>query len=117
MRAVGTFYDEHPEKHLLTRHRCPLIGEEAWPSVVGAGEEVYPTLWRHPQLRYVCLETYNSDGGEVPSGAMRDWHREVHIPYYMDASTMRRPRLKSERMRELAFVGPPGLTRCPTHAL
>ena len=52
---VGPYFDAHPEKHLMTRHKCPYIGEQAWS--IGAGEDVYTTLWRHPKIRYVCLET------------------------------------------------------------
>jgi len=55
MRSVGPYFDTHPEKHLMTRHKCPYIGEQAWS--IGAGEDVYTTLWRHPKIRYVCLET------------------------------------------------------------
>ena len=60
---VGPYFDAHPEKHLMTRHKCPYIGEQAWS--IGAGEDVYTTLWRHPKVRYVCLET----DAEPPPGA------------------------------------------------
>jgi len=99
MRAVGPYFDAHPEKHLVTRHRCPYVGEQTW--AIGAGEEVYTTLWRHSKLRYICLET----DALPPPGAVRDVHREVHIPYYMNAATMVRPRTQAQRVRDFAFVG------------
>jgi len=99
MRSVGPYFDSHPEKHLMTRHKCPYIGEQAWS--IGAGEDVYTTLWRHPKIRYVCLET----DAEPPPGAVRDWHREVHIPYYVPGTTLERPRRQAERARDFGFVG------------
>ena len=99
MRAVGPWYDEHPEKHLVTRHRCPYIGEQSW--AINAGEEVYTELWRHPRLRYICLET----DPEPPPGAVRDWHREVHVPYFVDAATMQSPLPHAKRAHDFGFAG------------
>jgi hypothetical protein len=103
MRRVGRWYDEKPHAHLLTRHRCPRVGEAAFE--IGAGAPVYRTLWHHSRARYVCLET----DPNPPPGSVRDLAREVHIPYYTSVATMAPPPKKNVRPRlksaDFAFVG------------
>ena len=46
-----------------------------------------------------------TSGLRPSSGAVRDWHREVHIPYYVPGKTLARPRREAQRERDFGFVG------------
>ena len=79
VRRVGDFYDTHPDRHLMARHKCPLVEEGWWEN--GAGLVPYAHLWNSSVVRYVCIET------DVQNLHRRDVHREVHVPYFTDSRT------------------------------
>eukprot|EP00966_Prymnesium_polylepis_P179166 4148161-Prymnesium_polylepis.1 len=53
------------------------------------------------RVRYACLETST----QPEEGSARDLGREVHVPYFVNASTLQSPVQSAERLRDFGFVG------------
>ena len=89
MRKVGLYYDTAPEKHLMTRLRCPSFHERLEEPL----RDLYPQLWGNPRMKFVCLETQHGDHA-------RETDREVHVPYYAHGTAH-----QAAKKREIGFVG------------
>lgn len=90
MRMVGPYYDTAPEKHLMTRLRCPFFHEQQESNFW----YLYPMLWENPRTKFICLET-KTNGGNV-----RETDRELQVPYFAQSPTHTYP-----KRRNVGFVG------------
>lgn len=104
MRAVGPYFDEHPERHLLTRHVCPQEEEEQVSWVVGGNTGAYSSLWNHPRLLFACVET-GQPASWRPGLRPLDLSRALHVPYWTDHSSMRAVPAPEARSRDFGFLG------------
>lgn len=105
MRSVGPWYDDHPGKHLLSRHRCPSHNEpkNTW-IIAGGMASAFPELWHSSKIAYACVESV------LPStGADLDMYRavtrEVHLPYFTNGNAMEAMPPVVERRRDVGFAG------------
>eukprot|EP00908_Phaeocystis_cordata_P004521 Transcript_14899.p1 GENE.Transcript_14899~~Transcript_14899.p1 ORF type:complete len:709 (+),score=230.49 Transcript_14899:171-2129(+) len=105
MRKVGPWFDGNPGLHLINRHRCPSHNEPKHTWIIAGGmAEAFPQLWRHPKLKYACVESLLPTTG-ADLDMYRDITRELQLPYFTDGKKMERPPSVDERRRPVGFAG------------
>ena len=112
IRSVGPFFERNGgADHIVMRMRCPLFNEPPSP--------ILQTLWAHPRLKYLCIETpalvaggglTRAEASGTPSRNQTrdptlDSNRSLYVPFY--AGPMQPlPKSPVERvLHNLTFLG------------